>query len=45
MGENGKVRLNGLEVLGDKFLEDTWAIINARYPYNPVPPNPVLVER
>lgn len=43
--EQSYVRLAGLEAFGERFLQDTWSIIDARYPFNPTPPDPVMVER
>ncbi|KAL6066503.1 Telomerase protein component 1 [Balamuthia mandrillaris] len=38
-------KLIDLEAFGERFFADVWAIIDQKYPYNPLPPDPMQLER
>lgn len=39
------IQLADLDKFGEQFLQDTWTIIDEKYPYDPTPPDPVQLER
>ncbi|MCX9011172.1 MAG: DUF4062 domain-containing protein [Candidatus Methanoperedens sp.] len=44
IGEDGKVRLIGLEAFGQRVLEDLWSAICQEYPEEEIPPDDLAVE-
>ncbi len=45
IGENGKVKLTGLEVFGQRLLEDLWSAISQEYPEKESPFDDLAIER